>query len=214
MLLIVKKTKYVLFLIIVCLFPNVVHADCSYERMAELSRIASNVQFSYDYEIEKNIDTRAVFYVDVSNITSDIYIEDEYKNKVFNSGRINQKYFSEQTAVYHIYSNDASCKNELLLTKYLSFPIFNPYSQKEACQKNPSFKLCAVWMDTSMYHQEDFNAELEKYTNLQTIKSDKEKQKSLTSLLDNHKNEILLVLIACVLLLVLTLIGRKIIRRS
>ena len=47
-----RYIKYVVFTFICMIFvPLVSYADCDYQREAELSRIASNVQINYTYEI-------------------------------------------------------------------------------------------------------------------------------------------------------------------
>ena len=65
----VKQIKYVIFaLMCMCVTPLITHAECDYQRKAELSRMASNVQFSYTYD--ENID----FTVNITNIIDDIYV--------------------------------------------------------------------------------------------------------------------------------------------
>ena len=66
------RVKYVICaLICMCVTPTFVHAKCDYQRQAELSRIASNVQVAYTYDSVE-------FTVFVSNLTSDLYITDNY----------------------------------------------------------------------------------------------------------------------------------------
>ena len=75
-----KKT--ILFIIAIALvLPFSVKAECDYEREAELSRIASNVQFSYTYRMNNN--GSLVFDVNIINVPEDIYIiESENNNKI------------------------------------------------------------------------------------------------------------------------------------
>ena len=71
--------KYLLvFLGSLFLFPLVSNAECSYERQAELSKIASNVQFSYTYEV---VEGTPQFNVNIINLTNDIYVQ--YTNDMF-----------------------------------------------------------------------------------------------------------------------------------
>ena len=59
------RVKYVICaLICMCVTPTFVHAKCDYQRQAELSRIASNVQLAYTYDSTE-------FTVFVSNLTID-----------------------------------------------------------------------------------------------------------------------------------------------
>ena len=69
--------KYLIFFII-CFFlnPIISNAECSYERQAELSKIASNVQIAYSYENDMG---NPVFSVNIINITNDIYVLEHLK---------------------------------------------------------------------------------------------------------------------------------------
>lgn len=137
-------------------------ASCDYVRKAELSRIASNVQLSYNYEIVGSIPR---FYVNISNVTSDIYVEDEtYGNVIDKDGVVTYDY-SGVTIKYNIYSNDDNCKGEKILTKYVTLPGYNAFSKFYKCDKYPEFKYCQVWLDTRGLTQEDFDSYFNNYVN-------------------------------------------------
>ena len=68
-----KKIKYVLFtLICMCVTPLITHAECDYQRQAELARLASNVQLTYTYNSDSG------FQVIMTNLTSDLYAVNNY----------------------------------------------------------------------------------------------------------------------------------------
>ena len=120
-----KRLKY-LICFMVCVFacPLISNAECSYERQAELSRIASNVQFSYTYEMTENYPR---FTVSVTNITNDIYVIDDYGVIISGATEGNRTYQGSNNIEFVIYSNDSSCRGEKLLTQYVSFPTYNKF---------------------------------------------------------------------------------------
>lgn len=156
--------KYLLvFLGSLFLFPLVSNAECSYERQAELSKIASNVQFSYTYEV---VEGTPQFNVNIINLTNDIYVQ--YTNDMFRpiiSG-VGEKTIAGtngSTMNFAIYSNDNNCRGEKIITKYLNIPKFNDLSNTDECKKNPNFKYCQVWTDNESITTEQFKTTLEEY---------------------------------------------------
>lgn len=163
-----KQMKYGLFILIcMCIFPLTSHAECDYQRIAELSRLASNVQINYTYDVSDNVS----FNLYVMNLTDDIYVVDSYGNYFAGNGEMNFTYspltiagFSSGTTVkYQIYSNDNNCKNELLLAKSITFPYYNPLSSTSECRSNPNFKYCQLWTNTNGISSSQFDEELNKY---------------------------------------------------
>lgn len=157
----VGKLKYIVVALTFCLMPNIVHADCSYERTAELSRIASNVQLSYTYEIGENV----IFNVTLTNLTNDIYAEDENGNIVNGAGERTISYEPGQDVSFTFYSNDQNCYGEELLTQYITLPSFNKFSNYAGCSQHPEFKYCQLWSNTDSISSEQFYKELRSYAN-------------------------------------------------
>ena len=139
------KNRYVnYFLVLVfCLFvsPLVSYASCDDSRLAELSKIASNVQFSYSYDVVLN---RPEFKVNMSNITSDIYVVDSFEN-VFTGFEASYGYQFINTITYDIYSNDINCQGEKLMSKSVNIPSYNKYSMYKECEDHRDLALCQVW---------------------------------------------------------------------
>ncbi len=162
--------RYFVFLLFcVFMFPLVSHSLCDYQRISELTNIASNVQFSYNYVIDGD----ASFDLNITNITNDIYIVDSYNNVFSGSNEIVKHYsrtevpgFSSGTNVrYNFYSNDPNCRGEEIVTRYVYFPRYNQYANTEACKINQGFKYCGLWIDTSGIDDITFNDEYLKYVN-------------------------------------------------
>ena len=127
----------------VCVSPLIVHAECSYERQAELNKIAGNVKFSYSYDINEN--NLPVFYANVSNITGDIYIVDDFGHNIDYASVSNIKYPCGDSIRFDIYSNDPNCHGEKITSKYLTIPPYNYYSRLPECSRRPEFKYCNMW---------------------------------------------------------------------
>ena len=149
------KDRYVkCFLVFVfCMFvsPLITKASCDYQRKAELSKIASNVQVNYSYEVENEY---PVMNIILNNITDDIYVEDNYGNVFTNSENI-LTYTLGANIDFIIYSKDNNCYSEKLLTKYVKTPYYNVYYSDAICNDN-SNKLCGMWVDTSDMSYADF----------------------------------------------------------
>lgn len=185
-----------------CLFPLSANAECSSERLVELSKIADNVTLSYTYDFDRTIPDdeghsevlNAIFKVNISNLTKDIYIENEGNGNThvgvgettdpttFNSG---------QSVTYTIYSNDASCKGEALTSKYITFPTYNSFSSSQECTENPEFKYCKTWLDTTNLSQEEFEKALDEYKSENQVKKAENKDK--TNFFLEHKTTLIIV---------------------
>lgn len=164
------KRGYYSLVLFFCMFifPTFVHAECSYERTAELSRIASNVQLSYNYKLEYGLE----YDVHITNLTNDVYAMDNFGNVFTGNTDITKHYshdddvtfYSGDTIYYNIYSNDDNCKGEYLLKKYITLKDYNKYSASPECLKYPDFKYCSKWISTAGIDTTVFEQELKKYT--------------------------------------------------
>ncbi len=159
----VGKLKYIFIALAFWLIPNVVQvqAECSYERTAELSRIASNLQFSYEYEMHDTGDP--TFTVTINNLTDDIYVVDNYGVVFSGTGEKTQNYLNGAEPKFIVYSNDSDCYGEKLLTSYLNLPKYNWYSQEDICLQNSEYELCAIWYDVSDIDPDQFESLVENY---------------------------------------------------
>lgn len=206
-----RYLKFLLFTII-CMFitPIITHAECDYQRQAELSRLASNVQISYNYAI---VNGYPEYTVNISNITNDIYMMDSLGSTFASKSEFSQKYYLWNNEVdYTIYSNDNNCKGEVLLTKHISFPRYNQYSVLPECQKYASSELCSIWYDTSSYSQEQF---INALTRTSSIEKPKIEETSLSeTILDVIMDNLVYVILSVIGILILVIfIVLKVVRR-
>lgn len=200
-----RYIKYVVFTFICMIFvPLVSHADCDYQREAELSRIASNVQINYTYEITRGYPT---FTVNITNVTNDIYIEDNFEHSFSGQTEFKQDYRLGQNSVeYTIRSNDNNCKGYSITTKYVNFPYYNQFSSLPECQ-NSDLEMCSLWYNSSSYTQDEFLEDLEKAkSNKKEVPSEKkEKEGALDVLKDMLSNKMVIVFGVVVLIAVIIL---------
>lgn len=162
-----SKVKYALFAFI-CLFvfPIMSHAECDYQRMAELNKIASNVQFSYSYELDEK--GKPIVYVHVLNTTDDIYIDSLTASgllveRLDNNKEITLDFFTSAGMTFNVYSNDINCQGEKLLTRYIEVPDYNFFYETDECKKYPDFKYCKLWSNN--VNHDVFYSELNDYIN-------------------------------------------------
>ena len=212
-----KQIKYVFFaLICMCVTPLITHAECDYQRQAELSRLASNVQFSYNYDSNMN------FTINITNVTDDIYVS--YLNpstlsyeSLYGAGEKNIQVVSGTSLKFVIYSNDHNCPGEELMTKYITTPNYNVFSNYDECKQYPNFKYCQVWLSTSITH-EQFQSEFNNYT--KSVESNKKSQVDKSAFWDEivtffEDNTPILIFGAVLIgILIITIIVVKLLRRK
>lgn len=193
-----KKGYLISFLLSLFIFPICASAECSSERLAELSKIAENVNIDYTYEM---VDGTPDITIVASNLTGDIYLQDDiFGSQISGVGeKVLLDYALGTNVVFTIYSNDNSCKNQALLTKYLNLPTYNQYSTDERCITYPDFKYCKVWLDTSGLEYTEFDKQFEEYIKNKIDNDSKDKKDVDKTTLDKVvdfvlKNKIIIAL--------------------
>lgn len=213
----VKQIKWVIFaLMCMCVTPLITHAECDYQRKAELSRIASNVQLSYTY------DSNYHFNIIITNITDDIYIS--YFDpgrltdvKLSGAGEKNIGVTSGASLKFEIFSNDSSCNGDLLLTKYITVPVYNSFNSYDECQKYPNFKYCQLWLNTSITNEQFDNAFSQYTTELEEIRKKDDVEISIFDKIITFFNDnsyIIILGFTFLAIFVLGIVVIKIIRRK
>ena len=200
-----KKLKYIYFaLICMCVTPLITHAECDYTRQAELSRLASNVQLTYTYSQENG------FQIIMTNLTNDLYATDIYE-QVIPGGQEHTFNYASGNYSFKIYSNDANCYGEELLTKSITLPTLNNYVMYDECQQYPNFKYCQLWGNISV-DPEQFRSEFNQYkqnVEKNKINNDIEKVSTLDIILEVLNNNIFMFILLGSIVLI-TVIALKI----
>lgn len=190
-----KKRYFLSIAAALCFLPITAHAECSSERLAELNKIANNVRISYDY---KMVDEAPQFTVNVANLTNDIYLVDDiFAQEISGTGEKTIDYTSGSHINFTVYSNDNSCKDEALTTKYVNLPAFNYYYYDERCKGNEEYDYCKMWIDTSKLSDEDFAKGLDEYKNKNSedkkdVKKE-EKKNGFVNFLEKNKTTLIII---------------------
>lgn len=132
-----------LFLLCLALFPLGVKAECDYQRKADLQKIASNVQINSSYRLNEN--RVPIFTIELSNITPDIYVVDNYGNTITPDSNKVFEVYSGTSMTYNIYSADINCHGYSITTKYVKLQPYNKFYNSDECKEYPEFKYCSLW---------------------------------------------------------------------
>ncbi|MDD2377611.1 MAG: hypothetical protein PHD10_00815 [Bacilli bacterium] len=164
-----KYLKYLMFLSVLFINPLTIKAQCGYSEKVRLQKIASNVNFSYDYiETKKGSSVNNVeFIITIANIHPDIYIEDTSSGTVYtfakNSSVVTERNYSAGINVmYKIYGKTKNCNDELLLTNYVNTPNYNRFYNDEACRGIENHELCQKWSKVNLNYS-DFVKKIDAY---------------------------------------------------
>lgn len=211
------KKKVLIFLAIL-LLPITVFAksktSCDYTLNSKLKQYASNINIVYDYAISDNT---AYFSVTINNLTSDMYVIDKttearYDYKDTNNGElIIPGYSNVEKLKYEIYSANAACKDVLLISQYISLPVYNKYSSDPLCDGVTDFPLCYRFLKINMTYDE-FKYHVTKYKNKkpEEIQKKEKKKNVLNETLWDQIVEFMLhygVIIVAVIAILLTIIS-------
>ena len=198
---------FIVAVILIILSPIKVNAACSYERVAELSRIAGNVQLSYTYNVENN---KIKYIVTLNNLTNDIYIIDQDKKVIRGVGEISFTSNASQNLRFTFYSNDSMCPKEKLLSKNLVLPYYNRRFVTSECKKNPGFAYCQLWFNSKSITNAEFKKSLNKYLTQEAVKNETTSKIDLTGFFEDNLLWICLSIIALIILIALTFVKRSI----
>lgn len=203
-----KKLTYILtFVICILISPNISKATCDYSRQAELSKIASNIQFSTNYEVIEGTETSVSYIVTITNLTNDIYIVDNNGNRIIAAGEYNVNYNNPSKKTFNIYSNDNNCKGQKLLTKYVNLPVYNPYSDSTQCEENPNFKYCNMWEEININDDEFYEA-YEQYIDNQSETTNKQTNNQKKDIIAQYKTELIISLIGLIIIITIIIIKK------
>ncbi len=162
-----KGIKKILIFSLLMFIPNMVKADCDYNEKSRLQSLASNLNFSYDYkEIADGKFNKVSFDIIINNLQPELYIDDVtngvthyYNNK--NEITINN-YSAGSTIEFEIRARLGNCKNQYLITHYVTLPPYNKYYKDLICNGVTSYKLCDRWSKITLSY-DDFVERVTEY---------------------------------------------------
>lgn len=170
--------RYLIYMIvafILIITPKGVFAACDPRVLTDYRNLASNVKTSTNYQM---VDGKPVFTVTISNMYSGMYIVDatdperpkKYTSSSFDGGtELNLTGYGEnQRLTFKIYVQTDKCNNEILITKYVTLPNYNEFSEDPVCKGIEGFSLCQRWASTSISY-ETFLERVEEYKTRKTV---------------------------------------------
>ena len=134
-----KRIK-ILLILIVLLPVKLMAQECTDKQLVNLKKIASNINYSYEYYLDSN---NMYFDITIANVYDDIYILDVQTNKKYTAKEFVIKRKNDaQTIKFEVYSK--SC-NALLTTKTMLLPAYNKYYGSSYCEGISEYKYCSKW---------------------------------------------------------------------
>ena len=177
-----KKIKYLILILIFLLSLDVKAIDsCTMYEMTRLKELADNVEFTYDYEIDEDLDAKnqgledyfwVVYKLKGINLNDDLRIEIDsingFANIEFKDSSYNEiNFFDGDKVVFKIYSRTINlCTDRLLRTVTVNLPYYNKYyfENKEKCEEYSDFKYCKEFLDYDYkYNNEKIDKLFEEY---------------------------------------------------
>ena len=189
-----------LFLLCLVLFPFGVKAECDYQRKADLQKIASNVQINSSYRLNEN--RVPIFTIELSNITPDIYVVDNYGKTITTDSNKVFEVYDGASVKYDIYSADINCHGYKITTKYVKLQPYNRFFTFDECKEYPEFKYCSLWYKTDM-NNSDFYRLLEDYKKDNSTVDEND----VTEV--NYTNLVIFVFIGILLIIVIAFVVRR-----
>lgn len=157
-----KLLIYITFFVGFFVFMSDTKASCTYTRMAELKKMASNVNVTYTYTIKDN---KATFDIRFANLTNDISLYDSYNDKNYiQKGEVILSNFQDgQKYRFFIKSNYNDCRGEVLLTKYVTLPKYNTFYGDPLCEGIEDYVLCQRWGSFNITNHYEYEVQINKY---------------------------------------------------
>ncbi len=151
------KKLIIVFLFIISLIVNIKADTCSNTEMTRLKKLAEKVEFTYDYEIQKDENSDGTyeypkFKITANNLNSElkVLIVNDFYNNDYREFKYNDKksstldnfYEGENvTVTIKAYTANA-CSSKTVLTKQVKLPYYNYLYDEELCKEYPDFDYC------------------------------------------------------------------------
>jgi len=116
---------------------------CNYQDVAKYKKIASNINYSYEYE---EINGDAIFHITFVNLNSALYLKDSNSN-VYNytSSELVVNAKSGENLVFYVYPTDRYCDDEYIYSIRIQLPTYNMYYNDPVCDTVKNYTLCNKW---------------------------------------------------------------------
>lgn len=116
---------------------------CNYQDVAKYKKIASNINYSYEYE---EINGDVIFHITFVNLNSALYLKDSNSN-VYNytSSELVVNAKSGENLIFYVYPTDRYCDDEYIYSIRIQLPTYNIYHNDPICDDVKNYSLCNKW---------------------------------------------------------------------
>lgn len=204
-------------LLFLCFFVTTrVNAEtCSNKELNSLKEKTINIKVTYDlYDSTYNENHLYYFNVLITNFDKDFYIVDsdgqEFKymeNLEDNGVRVLRSVKEGTKYDFTLYtSNETKCPDNKIITKSITLPYYNDYSQREECKGIEEFALCQKYYGGVIDSEDYFKTQVEKYRKSLVDNSNKKNDKSIVSIILAFITNNLLIVIPSIIVIIVIVI--------
>lgn len=207
-----KKIGFVITFLVL-MIPLSIKASCTTEELSKYSKLASNINTSYNYtENNENVN----FSITFTNLTSGLYLYDVSNQREYryngDSEATYAGYIDGKSHKFLVYTNDSTCSYSAIRTIYVTLPYYNAYYSDEECEGYENIKYCQKWYKLNMSHGEFLLALDEEKSKFNKTNNDNKKVTNsyqISSILDFYVKYYYLILPLFIILIILLEIIRK-----
>lgn len=145
--------KKLLLLFILLIVPTIeVHGYyCDYQDVARYKKIASNINYSYEYE---EIGGNVVFHVTLVNLDSSLYLVDSKGNNYnYTSNELVVDASSGENLIFYVYPTDEFCTDKYIYSIRIQLPTYNKYYNDPICVGIENYTLCNKWSTHNLSYE-------------------------------------------------------------
>ena len=164
-----NKRILIIILFLLFIIPNTTLAariPCTTKNLNNMKNEAYSVNLTYDFITDEN--NNHYFEIYISGLTQNL--EARYENIFVSYDASNEKQLvatndnGNVTLNIDIYgARGSACDGHKVLTRSVTLPKYNVYSEKEECIEYEEFRLCNKWCKEEIPNEAYFYDELNKY---------------------------------------------------
>ena len=221
-----KKKILILGLFLMLFIPNTVLAyriPCTTKNLNKIKNEAYSVKLTYDFVTGE--DNKRYFEIYASGLTPNLELKYGSVLVQYNAEAEKQLLVTNDGGNVTLYvdvyeASGTPCGGSQVLTKSITLPKYNVYSEREECIEYEEFRLCNKWSKENIPNDAYFDDELLKYK--ETLKKDEDtpinpkKESLFTKIINFYKDNIYICAPVTIVLVVgiIFVTARSIIRRK
>lgn len=178
-----KKIIFLVLLTLIVFLPKNVKADCSDAEIIRLQKLANNVNINYTYNSKTDS-----FDIIITNLKKDLILKDYYTHKTYNIDKeIILRNETSGEHKYYIYAKNKTCDKDALITKHISIPFYNDFSNYSECDKYENKTYCQKWLKSPLTY-EMWKNKIKEYNSKEQIIENKKEISEFDKYLEIIKN--------------------------